>query len=340
MSWQLVFSVWEHIPLCSVLHKQIVSDNYLIVPQAKKKGKKKIAKGTQTIGYLPQALVLTVDSSLLPVWWQKYFKHTCNIFSCRFVYSLTHKESDTGWGAAVFQHCEGQKSCLASFLLAFISEKHVLALIDLTVWFWLSSLWSLSQAGCWQAMEYYTRVLIFRKHKAYVAGSESPALPYHRRGKMGFRGRAGVQRGGSSRRLQSIAYNPSHCHAPTETETSKIIWPISQLFEARPGAVCSLQIPEKISKRQRSIVSSSAQPQVFPFTSSWRIRSNIMFRAYLRCSWKSKQSFRQKKGKHFCRWCHFSLSFPSFVAVVFLCGEGEKPREPIWFTASQRMAVL
>lgn len=94
--------------------------------------------------------------------------------------------------------------------------------------------------------------------------------------------------------------------------TCKITWPMSQLFEARPGAVWSLQVPERISKRQHSVVSSSAQPQVLPFTSSWLIQSSIMFRAYLRCSWKSKQSFGQKKGKLFCRWCHFSLSSPSF----------------------------
>lgn len=250
--------------------------------------------GPQITGYLSQALILVVDSSLLPAWWQKYFKHTHNIFSCWFVYSLTQRESDTGWGAAVFQYCKGQTSCLASFIVGFISKKHILALIDLTVWCLLFSLWSLSQAGCWQAVEYYTQVLIFRKHKAYVAGSKSPALPYHRRGKMGLKGRAKVQRGGSSRSFQSAAYNSNHCHAPTEAETSRITWPMSQLFEARPGAVWSLQIPEKISERQHSIVSSSAQPQVFPFTSSWHIQSNIMFRAYLRCSWKSKQFFGQK----------------------------------------------
>ena len=160
-------------------------------------------------------------------------------------------------------------------------------------------------------MEYYTWVLIFRKHKAYVAGSKSPGLPYHRRGKTGFRERGRVQRGGCSRRSHTGAYNPSHCHASTETETSKITWPLSQLFEARPGTVRSLQTPEKISKRQHSIVSSSAQPPLLPFTSSWPIWS-IMFLAYLRCSWKSKQSFRRKKGKLFCRWCHFSLSSPRF----------------------------
>lgn len=90
---------------------------------------------------------------------------------------------------------------------------------------------------------------------------------------------------------------------------------MSQVFEARPGAVWSLQIPEKISKRQHSIV--SAQLQVFPFTSSWRIQSNIVFRAYLRCSWKSKQSFRQKKGKHFCRWCQFSLFSQLLLLLSF-----------------------
>lgn len=38
-------------------------------------------------------------------------------------------------------------------------------------------------------MEYYTLVLIFRKHKAYIDGSKSSALPYHRRRKWGFRDR-------------------------------------------------------------------------------------------------------------------------------------------------------
>lgn len=245
MSWQLVFSVWEHIPLCSVLlHKQIVSDNYLIVSQGKRKKKKK-AKGTQIIGYLSQVLIFTVDSSLLPVWSQRYFKHKCNIsLADLLVYSLTQGESDTRWGAALFQHCKGQISCLASFLLAFLSEKHILALIALTAQFWLSSLWCRSQAGCWQAMEYYILVLIFRKHKAYIAGSKSPALPYHRRGKTGFQWWAKAGRGGSRGTLNSIAFNPSHCHSPTETDTSKITWPMSQLFEARPEAVWSLRIPE------------------------------------------------------------------------------------------------
>lgn len=228
------------------------------------------------------------------------------------MYSLTHRESDTGWGAAVFQHCKGQTFCLAGFLLAFISARHILAMIDLTVWFWLSSPWSLSQAGCWQTMEYYTWVLIFRKHKAYVAGSKSPVLPYHRRGKMGFRGRARLQMGESSGSLHSIPYNPSHCHDSTETATMKITRPMFQLFEARTGASWSQQISERYQKTQHSAVSSSPQLQVFPFTLSWCIQSNMMFHSYLRCSWKSKQSFRQKKkGKLFCRWCNFFLSSPS-----------------------------
>lgn len=65
-------------------------------------------------------------------------------------------------------------------------------------------------------MEYYILVLIFRKHKAYIAGSKSPALPYHRRGKTRFQGWARAGRGGSRGISHSIAFNPSHCHSPTE----------------------------------------------------------------------------------------------------------------------------
>lgn len=86
----------------------------------------------------------------------------------------------------------------------------------------------------------------------------------------------------------------------------------------------------KISKMQHSVVSSCLQLQAFPFTLSWCIQSNIMFLSYLGCSWKSKQSFRQKKKKE-----NFSAddvasfsSLPAFVPVV-LCGEGKKPKELI-----------
>lgn len=48
---------------------------------------------------------------------------------------------------------------------------------------------------------------------------------------------------------------------------------------------------------QHSVVSSCLQLQAFPFTLSWCIQSNIMFLSYLGCSWKSKQSFRQKKKR-------------------------------------------
>lgn len=116
---------------------------------------------------------------------------------------------------------------------------------------------------------------------------------------------------------------------------------MSQLFETKQEAVWSLQIPEKISKRQHSIASSSAQLQVLPFTSSWLIWTNTISRAdersYLRCSWKSKQ-LRTEKGKLFLQM--MSLLSSSFSVAVVLCGEGKKPKESICFAASQMMTML
>lgn len=217
-------------------------------------------------------------------------------------------------GAAVFQHCKGQTSCLAGFPLAFISEKHILAMIDLTVWFWLSSPWSLSQAGCWQTMEYYTWVLIFRKHKAYVAGSKSPALPYHRKGKMGFRGKARVQRGGSSGSLRNIPYNPSHCYGPTETETIKIIWPMFQLFEARTGVAWSLQISERYQKHSIVLSLSLFNCKHFRLHSAGAFNIMSCFILTWEAIGNQNSHSGRKKGKLFHRWCHFFLSSPSICS--------------------------
>lgn len=86
----------------------------------------------------------------------------------------------------------------------------------------------------------------------------------------------------------------------------------------------------KILKTQHSVISPSLQLQVFPFALSWCVQSNIMFHSYLRCSWKSKQSFRQKKRENFSTDDVTSFSpLPAFVLVVVLCGEGKKPKELI-----------
>lgn len=186
-------------------------------------------------------------------------------------------------------------------------------MIDLTVWFWLSSPWSLSQAGCWQTMEHYTWVLIFRKHKAYVAGSKSPALPYHRRGKMVFRGRARVHRVGVVEAYRVLHITLATALIPLRLRI-KITRPMFQLFEAGPEAAWSLQISERYQKLGIVLSLLFNCKYYFHLHSAGAFNLISCFILTWDAVGNQNSPSGRKKWKLLHRWCHFFLSSPSICS--------------------------